>query len=78
MSGAVAIEENWEQKLSQFLKAELKLRGVKYAELADRLREIGVSETQGSIGNKMARGTFSAVFLAQCLHVIGSDRLRMD
>ena len=36
--------EQWEAKVKNVLKAELKRRGIGYKELADRLNAIGVSE----------------------------------
>ncbi len=47
-------------------------------ELADKLREIGVKETERNIANKIARGGFTAVFLVQCLHAIGCHTLRIE
>lgn len=61
----------WEDRAKNLLKAELRRRGVTYKVLADRLREIGLAETDRNISNKISRGGFSAVFLLQCLHVIG-------
>ncbi|RUZ81280.1 hypothetical protein EN943_01395 [Mesorhizobium sp. M7A.F.Ca.US.006.01.1.1] len=69
---------DWEKLISNLLKAELKMKGVTYAELADKLAAIGVEEKEANIRNKLARGRFSAVFLAQCLKAVGSERLRLD
>ncbi|MER9937111.1 DUF6471 domain-containing protein [Mesorhizobium sp. M0088] len=69
---------DWEKLISNLLKAELKLKGVTYAELADKLAALGVDEKEANIRNKLARGRFSAVFLAQCLKAVGSERLRLD
>ncbi|KQU92013.1 hypothetical protein ASD12_03465 [Mesorhizobium sp. Root102] len=69
---------DWENLLSNFLKAELKTKGVTYAQLAEKLEDLGVHEKEANIGNKLSRGRFSAVFLAQCLRAIGSERLRLD
>lgn len=63
--------EGWEDRAKNLLKAELRRRGVTYKVLADRLREIGLTETDRNISNKISRGAFSAVFLLQCLHAIG-------
>ena len=68
----------WEAKVANLLKAELKRRGVTYAQLVDRLAEIGVDEKEVNIRNKLARGKFSAVFLIQCLEAIGISSLRLD
>lgn len=71
-------EVDWDRRISNLLKAELKLRGITYRQLADKLSGIGVRENEANIRNKLARGRFSAVFFAQCLMAIGSDRLKLD
>ncbi|MGD0865947.1 MAG: DUF6471 domain-containing protein [Rhizomicrobium sp.] len=48
-----------------------------YAQLAEKLGEIGISETDVNIRNKIARGGFTAVFLIQCLEAIGVKELRI-
>jgi hypothetical protein len=70
MAGMTDREKEWAVKSSRFIKAELKRAGVTYAELADRLNRHGLEETEGSIGAKLARGTFSATFLLACLAVL--------
>lgn len=74
----MAKKGEWETRVSNLIKSELKLRGISYAKLAQMLAEIGVDEQEQAIASKLSRGRFSAVFLAQCLAVIGSDRLRLD
>ncbi len=69
---------DWEAKVANLLKAELKRRGVTYAQLVGKLAEIGVDEKEVNIRNKLARGKFSAVFLVQCLQSIGTHSLRLD
>ncbi len=69
---------DWESKVANLLKAELKRRGVTYARLVERLAEIGVDEKEVNIRNKLARGKFSAVFLVQCLEAVGISSLRLD
>ncbi|AZO24973.1 MULTISPECIES: DUF6471 domain-containing protein [unclassified Mesorhizobium] len=71
-------ETEWERLISGVLKAELKLRGLSYADLADKLAAIGVEEKVPNIRNKLSRGRFTAVFFAQCLKAIGSQRLNLD
>lgn len=60
------------------LKAELKRRGISYRDLADRLAEIGVHETDRNLANKISRGGFSAAFLLQCLDVAGCKTIRIS
>jgi hypothetical protein len=49
-----------------------------HAQVLERQAAEGVTETEASIRNKLSRGTFSAVFLLQCLKAIGIETLRMD
>lgn len=73
----MADNAGWEAKVKGLLKAELKRRNVTYAQLVDKLAEIGVHETEPNIRNKLARGKFTAVFLLQCLEAIGAQELRL-
>jgi len=55
-------------RVSRFLKAELKRANVTYEELAERLKKHGLkTETRDSIAAKLKRGTFAATFLLACL-----------
>lgn len=69
---------NWESKVKGLLKAELKRRNVTYQQLAEKLATIGLNETPENIANKISRGKFSAVFLVQCLEVIGVTNIHLD
>ena len=71
-------EIQWEQQVSNLLKAELKKRGVTYAQLAAKLAKIGVDEKEANIKNKLSRGKFSAVFLVQCLAAICTNTLHLE
>jgi 3-mercaptopyruvate sulfurtransferase SseA len=70
-------ERDWQAQVKGLLKAELKRRGVSYKQLAERLKELGVHESDRNIANKLARGGFSAVFLVQCLSAIGCDTVNL-
>jgi 3-mercaptopyruvate sulfurtransferase SseA len=72
------VEQAWTDQVRGLLKAELKKRNVSYKQLAEMLGEIGVSETDRNIANKLARGGFSAVFLIQCLSAIGCETLHLN
>ena len=69
---------DWEGRVKGLLKAELKRRNVTYSQLVEKLAEIGVNESEPNIRNKLARGKFTAVFLAQCLTAIGCYTLRLE
>jgi hypothetical protein len=64
---------DWEAKVANLLKAELKRQGVTYAQLADL-----IGEKEVNIRNKLSRGKFSAAFLFHCLVKIGCQYVRLQ
>jgi hypothetical protein len=70
-------DKEWEDRVKGMLKAELKRRGVTYADLAGKLAHIGVHDSEPNIRNKISRGKFTAVFLIQCLAAIGVSDLKL-
>ena len=68
---------DWETRVANLLKAELKRRGVTYVQLVDKLAGIGVDEKEVNVRNKLARGKFSAAFLIQCLIAVGCQSVRL-
>lgn len=71
-------EEHWQRRVKGLLKAELKRHHVSYKELAEKLAKIGVSDSEKNIANKLARGSFTAVFFVQCLDAIGCHTLHLE
>lgn len=61
----VPINREYEERAKNLLRAEMKRRGLDYAGLADHLAEIGISESERNLANKISRGGFSAAFLIQ-------------
>jgi hypothetical protein len=51
---------------------------VGYAELARRLTEMGLPETEGSVTVKINRGAFPAWFLFAVMKAIGAKEIRLD
>jgi len=70
--------KEWEDRVKAMLKAELKRKGITYAQLVGKLADIGVMDSEPNIRNKLARGKFTAVFLIQCLEAIGTSSLRLS
>lgn len=68
-------EKDWNKEAARILKAALALRGITYQRLAELLNNAGIPATKASIDSKVFRGTFSAVFLIQCLRVIRCENL---
>lgn len=69
---------NWNELTKRLLKSELVRRGLTHNDLVSLLNNIGIQETKSSIDSKMSRGTFSAVFLIQCLNAIGCKTIDFD
>ncbi len=79
MAGFAKNEAEIADRVSRFLKAELKRAGVTYAGLAERLAKHGVKgETVDSIKAKLMRGTFSATFLLGCLAALELEGVHLE
>ncbi|MGD0332396.1 MAG: DUF6471 domain-containing protein [Xanthobacteraceae bacterium] len=72
------VQKDWAAQVKGILKAELKRRNVSYADLAEKLAAVGIKDNERNIANKIARGSFTAVFLVQCLTAIGCQALRLE
>jgi len=70
--------KDWAAQVKGILKGELKRRNVSYADLADRLAAVGVKDNERNIDNKIARGSFTAVFFIQCLEAIGCQTIHLN
>lgn len=68
----------WEEKAANLLKAEIKRRGLTYAQVVEKLAEIGVSEDERNLRNKLSRGKFTAAFMLQCLAAVGAMSLGLS
>lgn len=78
MAGFAKTEAEIAERVSRFLKAELKRADVTYEALAERLTKHGVKdETAASIKNKLARGTFPATFLLGCIAALELDGVKL-
>jgi len=71
----MAEKTDYEALAANLLKAELKRRGVTYAQLVEKLAAIGVDEKEVNIRNKLSRGKFTAAFFLQCLKAIGAHQI---
>ena len=70
-------QNEWETMAANLLKAELKLKGVTYAQLVEKLDTIGISEKEANVANKLSRGKFSAAFMLACLKAIETEHLHL-
>lgn len=63
-------DAEWRDQTKGLLKSELKRRNMTYEQLAERLAAVGVRDSASNIKNKVSRGSFTAVFMIQCLEAI--------
>lgn len=70
--------DEWADKAKRYLKAEMARAGVRNAELARRLTEMGLPETEAGVQVKINRGVFPAWFLLAALSALGCTSLRLD
>lgn len=72
------MDRDWTVYVKGLLRSEMARRQISYQDLADKLGDIGVKESEANLRNKVSRGSFTAVFLIQCLVAIGCSSLRLD
>ena len=77
--GFAKTETEIADRVSRYLKAELKRADVTYEDLAARLAKHGVKgETKDSIAAKLKRGTFAATFLLGVLAALELEGVRLE
>jgi hypothetical protein len=62
----------------RILRGEMARREISYEDLAARLAEIGVKETNASLRNKLSRGAFTADFFLQSLTAMEVKTLHLS
>ncbi|WP_375679926.1 DUF6471 domain-containing protein [Bartonella sp. AP7XZML] len=67
----------WRNKAKGIVKAEIVLRNLSYADVAEKLKDLGIEETPQNLSNKISRGAFGADFMLQVLTAIGCNKIRL-
>jgi len=67
----------YEARAKAALRKAMDDKGIGYDELAAKLRKKGVEISDGGLENKIARGTFTAAFLIQCLDALGAKAIQI-
>ena len=79
MAAFAKTEDEIAERVSRYIKAELKRADVTYEGSAERLAKHGVKgETVNSIKSKLKRGTFAATFLLACLAALELEGVRLE
>lgn len=73
-----ATSEEWSELAKRHVKAELKRADVGYTDLAKRLTDMGLPETEGSVTVKINRGAYPAWWLFAVMRAIGAHTLRLE
>lgn len=68
----------YEERAKNILKSELKRRGITYAQLAEKLKSLGVADNERNLANKISRGSFTAAFFMMCMDAIGVHQLSLE
>ncbi|KLE31205.1 hypothetical protein AAW01_12675 [Aurantiacibacter gangjinensis] len=68
---------DWNSYAKSVLKAEMARRQVNAPELVQKLEELGIEDNARNVANKIARGSFSAAFLFQCLAAMEVKNLHL-
>lgn len=66
----IQLEAQYQEKAKTMLREAV---GTDYAVLAQKLNDMGVDITARGLENKIARGTFSAAFMLQCMEAMGVE-----
>lgn len=77
-SPGMADRIEFQERAKNILRAELKRRGIGYRQLAEKLTERGVLESERNIANKISRGSFTAAFFLECLDAAGTKTLSLS
>jgi len=76
---AISSEQEWAERAAAFLKHKLRDCEVTYAELAKRLKKHGFkTETEASVTNKLARGSFPATWFLAVLAALELDGVALE
>ncbi len=70
--------DEWADLAKRVLKSEMTRAGVRNSELAKRLTEMGLPESEASVQVKINRGAFPAWFLFAAMRAIGASTLRLE
>ena len=73
----IMTDDDWKDKAKGLLKSEIVKRNLSYIDVAERLKQLGIEETPQNISNKIARGTFGAIFMLQVMTAIGCETLNL-
>ena len=70
-------EKSWEELAKNLVRAEMMRRGVSFATLPELLANIGITDSETNLRNKVGRGRFTIVFFLQCMKALGVEWIQV-
>lgn len=64
---------DYAESATRALKGLLDARRMSYADLAERLTQLGMAETETSVSQKVRRGSFQLAFFLLCMDALNVD-----
>jgi hypothetical protein len=69
---------DWRNLVQRLLKAELSKKGIKYQDLSDRLKAVGLDQSADNLRNKINKGILGADLLLQIVFVLNIKQIRHE
>jgi hypothetical protein len=69
---------DWRNLVQRLLKAELSKKGIKYQDLSDRLKAVGIEQSADNLRNKINKGILGADLLLQIVFVLNIKQIRHE
>jgi hypothetical protein len=69
---------DWRNLVQRVLKTELSKKGVKYQDLSDKLKTVGVEQSADNLRNKINKGILGADLLLQIMFVLNIKQIRHE
>jgi hypothetical protein len=69
---------DWRNLVQRLLKAELSKKGIKYQDLSDKLRDVGVDQSADNLRNKINKGILGADLLLQIMFVLNIKQIKHE
>ena len=67
----------WATGVSRLIKAHMAASGITYADLSNKLKELGTSQSPENLRVKINRGNFGAQLFVQLLIVMGKTEINL-
>lgn len=69
---------DWRNLVQRLLKTELSKKGIKYQDLSDKLRDVGVEQSADNLRNKINKGILRADLLLQIIFVLNIKQIKYE